>query len=106
MLRCIHVLLHRPGQLDERDLLGDNRKNVPGIPNAERIETMARDTFQKVAGGQHTNKNIAPHTAFGFKETGASFVSYSNTPNNTLPLIHHRPTTGGWHPLFPRSARV
>ena len=93
-------------KLDERDLLGDNRKNVPGIPNAERIETMARDTFQKVAGGQHTNKNIAPHTAFGFKETGASFVSYSNTPNNTLPLVHHRSLSGGWHPLFPRSARV
>lgn len=93
-------------KLDERDLLGDNRKGVPGIPNAERIETLARGTFHQVAGGQHSDTNIAPHTAFGFKKTGASFVSYSNTPNNTLPLIHNRPASGGWRPLFPRSARV
>ncbi len=93
-------------KLDERDLLGDNRTGVLGIPNAERIEKLADDTFHQVAGGQHTNENIAPHTAFGFKKTGASFVSYSNTPNNTLPLLHHRPATGGWRPLFPRSARV
>lgn len=93
-------------KLDERDLLGSNRIDVPGIPNAELIEKLARDTFHQVAGGQHTNENIAPHTAFGFKETGASFVSYSNTPNNTIPLIHHRPKSGGWRPLFPRSARV
>lgn len=93
-------------KLDERDLLGDNRNGVPGIANAERIETLARATFHHVAGGKHANENIAPHTAFGFKETGASFVSYSNTPNNTLPLIHHRAATGDWRPLFPRSARV
>lgn len=101
-----HVQISPLLKIDERDLLGDNRANVPGIPNAERIEAMARATFQKVAGGKHTNKDISPHTAFGFKQTGASFVSYSNTPNNTLPLIHNRPATGDWRPLFPRSARV
>ena len=93
-------------RLSERDLLGRNRNDARGIPNAERIEALAHATFGQVAGGPHDDANIAPHTTFGFKETGASFVSYSNTPNNTLPLIHHRPATGGWRPLFPRSARV
>ena len=93
-------------KIGERDLLGPNRNGADGIPNAERIETLAGDTFEQVAGGPHTDERIAPHTAFGFKETGSSFVSYSNAPNNTLPLIHHRPATGGWRPLFPRSARV
>lgn len=93
-------------KLDERDLLGDNRNGTLGVPNAERIEKLARETFHKVAGGLHKDANITPHSAFGFKQTGASFVSYSNTPNNTLPMIHHRPASGSWHPLFPRSARV
>ncbi len=92
--------------IGERDLLGESRNGMAGIPNAERIEKFARDTFARVAGGLHNDPNIAPHTAFGWKQTGASFVSYSNTPNNTLPLIHHRPVSGAWRPLFPRSARV
>ena len=93
-------------QLGARDLLGRNRNGADGIPNSERIETLARDTFGRVAGGPHTDKLLAPHTAFGFEETGSSFVTYSNTPNNTLPMIHHQPASGGWRPLFPRSPRV
>lgn len=93
-------------QLGERDLLGPNRNGAVGIPNAERIEALARETFEQVAGGPHADARIAPHTAFGFRQTGSSFVSYSNTPNNTLPMIHHEPASGGWRPLFPRSARV
>jgi hypothetical protein len=93
-------------KLDERDLLGNTSADVLGIPNAKQIENLARSTFSQVLGDQHLNENIAPHTAFGFKETGASFVSYSNTPNNTMPLVHHQPKSGGWRPLFPRSARV
>ena len=93
-------------KLDARDLLGSNRKDAPGIPNTERIEALALSTFEQVAGGPHENEYVAPYSPFGFKQTGASFVSYSNSPNNTLPLIHHRPASGGWRPLFPRSARV
>lgn len=93
-------------KLGECDLLGPKRSGVEGIPNAERIETLARDTFERVAGGPHTDSHLAPHTPFGFEETGSYFLSYSNTPNNTMPLIHHKPSVGGWRPLFPRSARV
>jgi hypothetical protein len=92
--------------LSEYDLLGPKREGFDGIPNAERIETFARATFEQVAGGPHTNPRVSPYTPFGFEDTGSYFVSYSNTPNNTMPMIHHKPTGGGWRPLFPRSARV
>ena len=98
----INPLLH----IGERDLLGPNRNDANGIANAELLETLASRTFGQVAGGAHTNERKPPHTPFGFKKTGSSFVSYSNTPNNTLPMIHHQPASGGWRPLFPRSARV
>jgi hypothetical protein len=92
--------------LTDRDLLGEGRKGFKGIPNAEKIEDLARRTFQRIAGSKNLNPRKAPHTAFGFEGTGTSFVSYSNAPNNTLPLIHHRPDSGGWNPLFPRSSRA
>ncbi len=92
--------------LEECDLLGPKRKGVEGISNADLLEVLASDTFEQVAGGPHTDSRIAPHTPFGFEETGSYFVSHSNTPNNTMPMIHHCPEAGCWRPLFPRSARV
>ena len=41
---------------------------------------------------------------FGFGETGALTVLYSNCPDNTLPVIHH--TSASWKPLFPRASRL
>lgn len=45
-----------------------------------------------------------PYSPFGFRDTGALIVMYSNTPANTLAAIQHESNT--WAPLFPRSARV
>lgn len=90
--------------IGERDLLGPNRNGADSVVKAAEIERLARDTFEQIAGGPHTDVNAAPYTPFGFRETGSSFVSYSNTPNNTLPMIHHSSRT--WRPLFPRSARI
>ncbi|MDP9855299.1 phosphoribosyltransferase-like protein [Agrobacterium tumefaciens] len=42
-------------------------------------------------------------SAFGFKQTGAKVVMYSNCPNNTLPLFHRE--AASWAPLFPRVER-
>lgn len=36
-------------------------------------------------------------------QKGATLVMFSNTPNNSLPLIHH--SSEDWKPLFPRVAR-
>ena len=40
---------------------------------------------------------------YGFEETGAKVVLFSNCPNNTLPIFHHE--TEQWKPLFPRVMR-
>jgi hypothetical protein len=37
-------------------------------------------------------------------QRGATVVMFSNTPNNSLPLIHH--SADDWSPLFPRVARM
>lgn len=41
-----------------------------------------------------------PSDPFGYGSSGALLVTCHNTPNNTLPLIHHRSPT--WSPLFRR----
>ena len=45
-----------------------------------------------------------PYSEWGFGQTGALIVLYSNTPANTLPIIQHESDT--WGALFPRSARI
>ena len=40
---------------------------------------------------------------FGFDRTGALIALYSNCPDNTLPIVHHRGTQ--WAPLFSRVRR-
>lgn len=40
---------------------------------------------------------------YGFEETGAKVVLFSNCPNNTLPIFHHESVH--WKPLFPRVTR-
>jgi hypothetical protein len=41
-----------------------------------------------------------PKDAFGYQGTGGLIVTCHNSPNNTLPLIHHKAPT--WNPLFRR----
>lgn len=92
--------------LKERDLLGPRRQGASGFPDADKIEAFARASFTRVAGSPHARKKKAPYSPFGWEESGCSLVTFSNTPNNTLPLVHHRPANDGWQPLFPRAARV
>jgi hypothetical protein len=40
---------------------------------------------------------------YGFEETDAKVVLFSNCPNNTLPIFHHE--SDQWNPLFPRVTR-
>ena len=64
-------------------------------------------TYQKVSGGKPPGPE-KPYSPFGYphhKPTGGLVVMYSNTPDNTLPIIHWRPKNKAWNPLFPRHSR-
>lgn len=64
-------------------------------------------SYPTVSGGNPTGPK--PYHPFGFPPsdpTGGLVVMYSNTPDNTLPLIHWRPPQGNWQPIFPRHSRV
>ncbi|NOS99819.1 MAG: hypothetical protein HOP29_04250 [Phycisphaerales bacterium] len=70
---------------------------------ADRVKELARRCHSQVVGD---NAGAPCYGPFGFPSpngTGATVVLYSNTPDNTLPLIHHRSDT--WRPLFQRSSR-
>ena len=64
-------------------------------------------SYSKVSGGRLPGPK--PYDPFGFPSsdpTGGLVVMYSNTPDNTLPLIHWQPPEGTWNPIFPRHSRV
>ena len=48
--------------------------------------------------------NIQKKDTFGFSNTGCSVVLYTNTPDNSLPIIYYQ--SSQWAPLFPRIRRV
>ena len=51
-----------------------------------------------------------PYTPHGFylvgdSHTGATVVMFSNTPDNTIPLVHFNSEKSDWVPVFPRISR-
>ena len=76
--------------------------------DAAAIRQLAHETYSKVSGNLPQG-NQKPYHPFGYpcnKPTGGLIVMYSNTPDNTIPMIHWKPSTGTWKPLFPRHSRV
>jgi hypothetical protein len=74
-----------------------------------RVADLAEATYAAVEGNHAAAPR--PYSPFGFpghmgpgEETGALVSLYSNTPANTLPIVHHNSNT--WNAIFPRSARV
>lgn len=67
------------------------------------IHDVAVSTYAAVCGSGAPPRG-RPYEPLGFAKTGAIVVLYSNTPANSLPLIHHQ--SDQWNALFPRSARV
>jgi len=68
----------------------------------EKVRRLVGECYSDVEGDQSAWPR--PYGPFGFGDTGARIVMYSNTPANTLPIIQHKSNT--WNPLFPRSARI
>lgn len=70
------------------------------------LRGLINSSYPAVSGGAVIGK---PYHMYGFpagKPTGGLVVMFTNTPDNTLPLIHWRPLTGSWQPVFPRHSRV
>lgn len=96
-------------RLKPDDLLGPRRKGQPFAGKhdfGEELERLASETYPRVAGSAAADPSKEPYSPMGYEEIGCSVVTFTNTPNNTLPLVHHQPTEGTWIPLFPRSTRV
>ncbi len=58
---------------------------------------------------QHTAlvNPLCQYEPFGFMDTGSLVVMHTNTPNNTLPIVHHSSVSNDpWSPLFRRSSRM
>jgi hypothetical protein len=77
-------------------------------PDEPTFYTSLRDLIQRiypvVSSGDPPSDTVKPYGPFGWQNTGALIVTYSNTPDNTLPVIQHSSKT--WSPLFPRSSRI
>lgn len=68
-------------------------------PEFKRVRAVVKSTASRVLERLDDNDD-PPFHPFGYKGLGALVVTCRNTPNNTLPLIHHR--APDWIPLFRR----
>lgn len=86
-------------------LLLEDAAFIPKVPrpNEDALIPTVRALAQKLYNLLQ-NSAHSVYTPFGFRETGGLLVTYSNCPDNTMPLIHANSST--WYPLFPRSSRI
>jgi hypothetical protein len=73
----------------------------------QRLRDLIQTTYPDVSGGQPIG--LKPYHPYGYPDddpTGGLVVMYSNTPDNTLPLVHWSPSSNSWSPIFPRHSRV
>lgn len=74
---------------------------------ASELRSILLRTYGQLSGGAVAGPT-KPYHPFGYpdsKPTGGLVVMYSNTPDNTLPIVHWRPKTESWNPIFPRHSR-
>lgn len=71
----------------------------------DSVRAVVNSLHDIVSGATPADRTTRPYGPFGFKKTGALVVMYTNTPDNTLPVIHFSSHT--WpSPIFPRSSRI
>jgi hypothetical protein len=83
-------------ELSRSDLLGPERRQESAWPFTGEMEAFAIRCSKGALVG------LDP---FGYLRTGCSLATFANTPDNTLPVVHHKPQNGNWQPLFPRVFR-
>ncbi len=68
------------------------------------LRALLEVSFAQVCGANPPlSEKDKPYTPFGYRRTGGTVVLFTNTPDNTVPIVHH--SSSDWSPLFPRSAR-
>lgn len=76
-------------------------------PHDESIIKLAREIHKSLESfGDEFEGKYDKHLGFWRNNSlhkGALIVLFSNTPNNSLPILHHQ--SGNWRPLFPRVQR-
>jgi hypothetical protein len=70
----------------------------------KKVCSLAIRSYAQVSNSPIVDENIDPYGPFGWRNTGGIIIMHTNTPNNTLPLIHNESDT--WVPLFKRHKRV
>ncbi len=73
----------------------------------DKLRQLIKTTYHQVSGEQPLGSK--PYDPYGYpadNPTGGLVVMYSNTPDNTLPLVHWCPSENSWSPVFPRHSRV
>ena len=83
-------------ELCRGDLLGPERQHQQNWNKTQAMEDLA---------ARYHAQNAFNYPPFGFRNTGSSLVTFANTPDNTIPLVHDRAQAGTWKPLFPRVYR-
>jgi hypothetical protein len=97
-----HVIIDPVLQLEEHHFISINpAKNVDDF---NQFKQLAEKTYLKVTNGIDPNDHVKPYHPLGFGKTGGLLILGTNTPDNTLPLVHWKSAT--WKPLFPRHSRV
>lgn len=97
-LKCEAII-----EVEAAEILGQNPACATW-PSATIVEELAKCTFPMINTSDQKSEDRAPFNPFGYKETGCSIATYSNTPNNSLPMLHHK--SHNWKPLFPRVSRI
>lgn len=70
----------------------------------KNVHALATRTYNRVDNNRVIDNDISPYGPFGWRKTGGIIVMHTNTPDNSLPLIHH--TSETWKPLFKRHKRI
>jgi len=77
--------------------------------NEDPLNNKFREIVVRLYGRVEGTSSGILYGPYGFSEHvengGLLVVLYTNCPDNTLPIIHHKSDTP-WHPLFPRSSRL
>jgi hypothetical protein len=70
----------------------------------KKVHGISVRTYGQVANSTIADDEVDPYGPFGWRKTGGLVVMHTNTPNNSLPLLHNKSAT--WNPLFKRHKRI